>query len=110
LISGDLKRIPTSEKTTELKIMSKIKIGNLQAAGVEMFQGSESFLTELQSTEANQIFGGKCRNKSRKGGKSGSVKCGKSVSKSGSSKSGCGGPSPTPLPLPLPIPTPIAIS
>jgi uncharacterized low-complexity protein len=86
--------------------MSKIKIGNLQAAGVEMFQGSESFLTELQSTEANQIFGGKCRNKSQKGGKSGSKKCGKSVSKSGSSKSGCGGPGPTPLPLPLPLPIP----
>jgi hypothetical protein len=106
LISGDLKRIPTSEKTTELKIMSKIKIGNLQAAGVEMFQGSESFLTELQSTEANQIFGGKCKNKSKskKGVKSLKAKSG---SKSGSSKSGggvCGGGV-----LPLPLPAPIAV-
>jgi hypothetical protein len=99
-----LKQILTSKKTTELKIMSKIKIGNLQAAGVEMFQGGESFLTELQSTEAHQIFGGKCKNKSKskKGVKSLKAKSG---SKSGSSKSGVcgGGGSPLPLPLPLPI-------
>jgi hypothetical protein len=99
-----LKQILTSKKTTELKIMSKIKIGNLQAAGVEMFQGGESFLTELQSTEAHQIFGGKCKSKSKKGVKSLKAKSG---SKSGSSKSGvCGGGG---LPLPLPLPLPIAV-
>jgi hypothetical protein len=39
--------------------MSKIQINNLQAAGSELFQSSESFLTELQATEANAVYGGK---------------------------------------------------
>ncbi len=39
--------------------MSKIQINNLQAAGSELFNGNESFLTELQATEASAIFGGK---------------------------------------------------
>jgi hypothetical protein len=39
--------------------MSKIQINNLQAAGSELFQSSESFLTELQATEAHAVYGGK---------------------------------------------------
>jgi hypothetical protein len=38
--------------------MSKIQIENLQTAGSDLFQGGESFLTELQATEAHTIFGG----------------------------------------------------
>jgi hypothetical protein len=39
--------------------MSKIQIANLQATGSELFAGTDSFLTELQSTEAHAIYGGK---------------------------------------------------
>jgi hypothetical protein len=39
--------------------MSKIQINDLQAAGSELFDGNESFLTELQATEASAVFGGK---------------------------------------------------
>lgn len=45
--------------------MSKIRIGNLQPAGAELFQGSESFLTELQTTEAHAIHGGTCYSKKK---------------------------------------------
>jgi hypothetical protein len=45
--------------------MSKIQINNLQAAGSELFESSESFLTELQATEAHAVYGGK--NGSNKG-------------------------------------------
>jgi hypothetical protein len=74
--------------------MSKIQIGNLQPAGVEMFQGGESFLTELQSTEAHQIHGGKKNSsKSKRGSKS------KKSSKSKSSPlGGCLPPPPICLP------------
>jgi hypothetical protein len=62
--------------------MSKIQISNLQPAGVELFQGSESFLTELQTTEAHKIFGGSGSKKGKSGkGKSGKSKSGKSKSK-----------------------------
>jgi hypothetical protein len=64
--------------------MSKIQLGNLQPAGVEMFQGSESFLTELKSTEAHQIHGGKKNSSKKSGSKSGSKK-NSSKSNSGSS-------------------------
>lgn len=48
--------------------MSKIQISDLQAAGSELFQSSESFLTELQATEANAVYGGK-KGKSSKSSK-----------------------------------------
>jgi hypothetical protein len=56
--------------------MSKIQINNLQAAGSELFQSGESFLTELQATEAHSIYGGKSKKKSNKGSKKGSNKGG----------------------------------
>jgi hypothetical protein len=80
--------------------MSKIQLGNLQPAGVEMFQGSESFLTELKSTEAHQIHGGK-KKSGKSGSKSGSKKSGSSKSGSGSSYGGPGGCVPVP-PICLP--------
>jgi hypothetical protein len=39
--------------------MSRIQLTNLPSAGSALFQGGESFLTELQSTEAHAIYGGK---------------------------------------------------
>jgi hypothetical protein len=77
--------------------MSKIKITNLQPAGVEMFQGSESFLTELKSTEAHQIHGGKGKSQ-KNSSKSGSSKS--SSRKSSSSYSIPGGCVPVPPCLP----------
>jgi hypothetical protein len=88
---SSLKKQPKSKK-----IMSKIQIGNLQPAGVEMFQGSESFLTELKSTEAHQVHGGKGKSKKSGKSKSGSKKSGSSKSGSGSSYSGPGGCVPVP--------------
>jgi hypothetical protein len=38
--------------------MSRIQLANLPSAGSALFQGSESFLTELQSTEAHAVYGG----------------------------------------------------
>jgi hypothetical protein len=61
--------------------MSKIQITNLQPVGAELFQGAESFLTELKAAEAHQIQGGKGKSKksgSRKSNKSGSKKSGSS--------------------------------
>jgi hypothetical protein len=49
--------------------MSKIQINNLPSAGSELFQGSESFLTELQATEAHTVFGGKSQGKKNKADK-----------------------------------------
>jgi hypothetical protein len=70
--------------------MSKIQISNLQPAGVELFQGSESFLTELQATEAHKIHGGSKKNKSGK-------------NKSGKKNSGgSGGPVVVIVPVPYP--------
>jgi hypothetical protein len=43
--------------------MSRIQLTNLPSAGSTLFQGSESFLTELQSTEAHAIYGGKGHSK-----------------------------------------------
>jgi hypothetical protein len=54
--------------------MSKIQINNLQAAGSELFQSSESFLTELQATEAHTIFGGSSKKKSKQKSNKGSKK------------------------------------
>jgi hypothetical protein len=67
--------------------MSKIQIVNLQpaAAGVELFQTGESFLTTLHPTEAHQVQGGK-----KKSGKSGKSKSGKNKSnKSGNNLGYC---------------------
>jgi hypothetical protein len=38
--------------------MAHIEISNLNAAGSDLFAGTDSFLTELQTTETTQIFGG----------------------------------------------------
>lgn len=46
--------------------MSKIQINSLQTTGSELFQSSESFLTELHATEAHTIFGGSSKKKSKK--------------------------------------------
>jgi hypothetical protein len=54
--------------------MSKIQITNLQPVGSELFQGGESFLTELQPTEAHTIFGGSSKKGSKKGSKKSSKK------------------------------------
>lgn len=65
--------------------MSKIQITDLNAAGNELFQG-ESFLTELQSVEANAIYGGKKRSGGKKTGGIGKSSAGKnSVKSSGGS-------------------------
>jgi hypothetical protein len=57
--------------------MSRIQLTNLQSAGSTLFQGGEGFITELQSTEAHAIYGGKGGSRkgcggSRKGSKKGS--------------------------------------
>jgi hypothetical protein len=82
--------------------MPKIQIADLQA-GTELFQGNESFLTELQPMEANAIYGGKkCTgNQKKTGGKSsGGCKVGKSSANK--STSGCGVPVPVPVPILVP--------
>ena len=38
--------------------MAFIEISNLNAAGSDLFAGADSFLTELETTETTQIFGG----------------------------------------------------
>ena len=60
--------------------MSKIQIVDLKAAGNELFQG-ESFLTELQSVEANAIYGGKKRTGGKKTGGIGKSSTGKNRAK-----------------------------
>jgi hypothetical protein len=50
-----------------------IQISNLNPAGSDLFADTENFLTELQDTDSNQVFGGKGhggskKNKSNKGG------------------------------------------
>jgi hypothetical protein len=66
--------------------MSRIQIADLQATGTELFQGNESFLTELQSVESSAIYGGKCAGGKKK---TGSSKIGKSsAGKSSGGKSG----------------------
>ena len=42
--------------------MTHLEISNLNSAGSDLFAGADSFLTELQTTETTQIFGGyNCR-------------------------------------------------
>jgi uncharacterized membrane protein len=80
--------------------MSRIQIADLQVNGTELFQGTESFLTELQSVEANAIYGGKkCGGSKKKtaGKSSGGCKVGKSSANKSTGKisgGGCGGPTP----------------
>ena len=63
--------------------MSKIQIAELNVTGTELFQGAESFLTELQPMEASAIYGGACSANKKSGGKrSGGSKMGKSSGKS----------------------------
>ena len=38
--------------------MAHIEISNLNSAGSDLFASADSFLTELQTTETTQIFGG----------------------------------------------------
>jgi hypothetical protein len=38
--------------------MALIEISDLNAAGSDLFAGSDSFLNELETTDTNQIFGG----------------------------------------------------
>jgi hypothetical protein len=59
--------------------MALIEISNLNLAGSDLFADTESFLTELQETDSNQIFGG--------GGKG----CGGGSGKKKGSKGGYGG-------------------
>jgi hypothetical protein len=39
--------------------MAMIAISDLNLAGSELFADTENFLTELQDTDSNQVFGGK---------------------------------------------------
>jgi hypothetical protein len=96
-----VQRIPTQSKHQTQKSekfnMSKIQINSLQTAGSELFQGSESFLTELQATEAHAVYGGKSKKKSNKGSKKKSNK----GSNKGSNKNSGG----TPIVfVPFPVP------
>jgi hypothetical protein len=88
--------------------MSRIQIADLQTNGTELFQGTESFLTELQSVEASAIYGGKCAGGKKKTGGS---KIGKSPKKNSGKNSGksSGGSCPAPAPSPLPGPGPAPI-
>jgi hypothetical protein len=58
------------ETNKELISMAMIEISNLNAAGSDLFAGNESFLNELQATEANDIVGGSGgkKNSKNKGG------------------------------------------
>ena len=47
--------------------MSRIQLANLSSAGSALFEGNESFLTELQSTEAHAVYGGGSGSKKRRG-------------------------------------------
>ncbi len=66
--------------------MPRIQITDLQS-GAELFQGKESFLTELQSVEASAIYGGKKKTGGSKTGKSSGSKMGKSSNRNSSGKS-----------------------
>ena len=72
--------------------MSKIQIAELNVTGTELFQGADSFLTELQPMEASAIYGGACGSQSggkRSGGKrSGGCQMGKSSNKSSGATKG----------------------
>jgi hypothetical protein len=70
--------------------MSKIQLTNLQSAGSALFEGSESFLTELKSTEAHAIYGGKGGSNKGGSGKHGGSNKGGSGKHGGSNKGGSG--------------------
>jgi hypothetical protein len=67
--------------------MAMIEISNLNTAGNDLFADSESFLSELQDTDSEQVFGGK-GNSGKKGGYGGG--CGGYGGGSGSGKGGYG--------------------
>jgi hypothetical protein len=69
--------------------MSRIQLANLPSAGSALFQGHESFLTELQSTEAHAIFGG--GSKSKKKGRGGPDII---IINNNNNNNGCGCPAP----------------
>lgn len=79
--------------------VSKIQINSLQSAGNELFNSSESFLTELQATEAHAVYGGK-KNKFNKGSRKGSKKGSRKGSGRGSNR-GSGRPSIVVIPFPI---------
>jgi hypothetical protein len=81
--------------------MSKIQINSLQTAGSELFDSSESFLTELQATEAHAIYGGKSKKKGS--GKSSKKGSGKSSRRGSSGNSS--GRTVVIVPVPFPFPT-----
>lgn len=60
--------------------MAQIEISNLNAAGNDLFAGADSFLTELQTTDTNQIFGGYNQRCGRRRGKKTSIKIVKKTS------------------------------
>jgi hypothetical protein len=66
--------------------MALLEISNLNPAGSNLFAGEESFLTELQETDTDKVFGGKGGSK-----------------KKNSKRSGFGG-YPVPFPVPYPVP------
>ena len=43
--------------------MSHVEISNLNAAGIDLFAGADSFLNEVQTTETTQNFGGHNQNR-----------------------------------------------
>lgn len=45
--------------------MAHLNISNLNSAGSDLFAGADSFLTELQTTDTTQIFGGNSQRRSR---------------------------------------------
>ena len=55
--------------------MAHIEISNLTSAGSDLFAGTDSFLTELQTTETTQIFGGYRQRCGRRNWKKTSYKC-----------------------------------
>jgi hypothetical protein len=67
--------------------MSMIEISNLNIAGSDLLADNESFLTELQDTDSNQVIGGK------KGGSKGygGYGCGYGYGYGGGSGRGRGG-------------------
>jgi hypothetical protein len=68
--------------------MALIEISNLNLAGSDLFADTESFLTELQETDSNQIFGGGGKGC---GGGSGKNKGSKKKGSKGGYGGGCGG-------------------
>jgi hypothetical protein len=88
--------------------MSRIQIADLQATGTELFQGNESFLTELQSVEASAIYGGKACGSTKKSKPSGS-KIGCSSKNSGGKSSG-GAMCPPPVVVVTPPPVVVVVT